>query len=253
MKILVAVKRVVDCNIKVHPRADEKDVETTGLKMTMNPFDEIAVEAAVRLKEEGKATEVVAVSVGPAKAADTLRSAMAIGADRAVHVLLDATVEPLTIAKILAAVAKKEAPDLILMGKQAVDNDANQVPQMLSALLSLPVATHVSKLALDGTTLQVTSETDDGLVTLKGELPAVVSADLRLAEPRYVTLPSMMRAKKKPIETLAADSCGVELARKTEILEITEPKKARAAQKLANVDELISRLVADKKLAKEGA
>ena len=253
MKILVAVKRVVDCNIKVHPRADGKDVETTGLKMTMNPFDEIAVEAAVRLKEEGKATEVVAVSVGPAKASDTLRTAMAIGADRAVHVLLDATVEPLTIAKILASVAKKEAPDLILMGKQAVDNDANQVPQMLSALLSVPVATHVSKLALDGTTLQVTSETDDGLVTLKGELPAVVSADLRLAEPRYVTLPSMMRAKKKPIETLAADTLGVDLTRKTAILEITEPKKARAAEKLANVDELISRLVADKKLTKEEA
>ena len=253
MKILVAVKRVVDCNIKVHPRADGKDVETTGLKMTMNPFDEIAVEAAVRLKEEGKATEVVAVSVGPAKASDTLRTAMAIGADRAVHVLLDATVEPFTIAKILASVAKKETPDLILMGKQAVDNDANQVPQMLSALLSVPVATHVSKLALDGTTLQVTSETDDGLVTLKGELPAVVSADLRLAEPRYVTLPSMMRAKKKPIETLAADSLGVDLTRKTAILEITEPKKARAAEKLANVDELISRLVADKKLTKEEA
>ncbi len=251
MKVLVAVKRVVDCNVKVHPSSDGKSVETAALKKSMNPFDEIALEEAVQLKERGKASEVVAVSVGEAKAADTLRTALAIGADRAIHVVLDTIVEPFTIAKILAKVAEKEAPDLILLGKQAVDNDANQVSQMLSALLSFPIATHVSHIEIDGNSITVRSETDDGLAELKGELPAVVSADLRLAQPRYVTLPSMMRAKKKPIETIDAQSLGIDLARKTEILEVTEPRKARAAQKLSSVDELISRLVADKKIVRE--
>jgi len=245
MKVLVAVKRVVDCNVKVHPASDGKSVETAALKKCMNPFDEIAVEKAVQLKEAGKATEVVALSIGDAKAADTLRTALAIGAD------LDAIVEPFTIAKILAKVAQKESPDLILLGKQAVDNDANQVSQMLSALLDLPIATHVSHIEIDGNTIAVRSETDAGLAELKGELPAVVSADLRLAQPRYVTLPSMMRAKKKPIEAIDAQSLGVDLARKTQILEVTEPRKERAAEKLSSVDELIARLVADKKIVRE--
>ena len=251
MKVLVAVKRVVDCNVKVHPASDGKSVETAALKKSMNPFDEIAVEKAVQLKEAGKATEVVALSIGDAKAGDTLRTALAIGADRAVHVVLDAIVEPFTIAKILAKVAQKELPDLILLGKQAVDNDANQVSQMLSALLDLPIATHVSHIDIDGNTITVRSETDAGLAELKGELPAVVSADLRLAQPRYVTLPSMMRAKKKPIEAIDAQSLGVDLVRKTQILEVTEPRKERAAEKLSSVDELIARLVADKKIVRE--
>ncbi len=251
MKVLVAVKRVVDYNVKVHPRADGKDVETAGLKMSMNPFDEIAVEAAVRLKEEGKVSEVVAVSVGDAKAADTLRVAMAIGADRSVHVLLDTTVEPFTIAKVLAKVASEEKPDLILLGKQAIDNDANQVSQMLSALLNMPIATHASRLELHESELHVWRETDEGTEQVAAQLPAVVSAELRLSQPRYVTLPSMMRAKKKPIRTISANETGIDLTRRTTILEVSEPRKERAGEKLESVDSLIDKLVNEKKVLRE--
>ena len=253
MKVLVAVKRVVDYNVKVHPRADGEDVELTGLKMSINPFDEIAVEAAVQLKEAGKASEVVAVSIGPEKAADTLRVAMAIGADCAVHVRLEPTVEPFTVARILEAIVRQEAPDLVLTGKQAIDNDAGQVTAMLSALLGWPVATCVSKIELADKVLTVCQESDAGLKHLTAELPAVLSADLRLAEPRYVTLPSMMKARKKPIETVDAATLGIDLARKTEICNVTEPNRERASEKLDSVDELLFKLIHEKKVIKEMA
>lgn len=239
MKILVAVKRVVDYNVKVHPLADKSDVDTSTAKMSMNPFDEIAVEAAVRLKEKGAADEVVAVGIGPAKTLDTLRVALAMGADRAVHVQTDAFVEPLAVAKTLAAVAKKETPDLILLGKQAIDNDAAQVPQMLSALLDLPVAVCATSIAVEGGKVTVSRETDEGLLTVSASLPAVVSADLRLAEPRYVTLPSMMKAKKKPVETVDIASVGVDLARRVILKSVEEPAGRTGGVKLASVDELI--------------
>lgn len=239
MKILVAVKRVVDYNVKVHALADHSDVDIATAKMSMNPFDEIAVEEAVRLKEAGKADEIVAVSIGPAKTADTLRVAMAMGADRALHVVCDERIEPINVAKILAAVARRENPDLILMGKQAVDNDAGQVPQMLSAMLETPVAINASGLELDGTRLSVLRETDAGLMRVAADLPAVVSADLRLAEPRYVTLPKMMKAKKKPIEEVAAAELEPNLAKTLELVSVVDPEARAAGVKLESVDALV--------------
>lgn len=240
MRILVAVKRVVDYNVKVHVLPDHSDVDTANVKMSMNPFDEIAVEQAVRLKEAGKASEVVAVSIGPDKTVDTLRVALAMGADRAVHIKhADTKMEPLAVAKLLASVVKREQPGLVLLGKQAIDNDAGQVPQMLSAMVDMPVAINVSGLELDGTSITCVRETDNGLMTVAGELPAVVSADLRLAEPRYVTLPNMMKAKKKPVEAVEAAELADIGAKSVEMTEAVEPPARSAGVKLNSVDELI--------------
>lgn len=239
MKILVAVKRVVDYNVKVHVLPDHSDVDIATAKMSMNPFDEIAVEAAVRLKEKGVADSVVAVSIGAAKTVDTLRVALAMGADRAVHVTCDEQLQPLAVAQVLKAVAEREAPDLLLFGKQAIDNDAGQVPQMVSAMLNLPVAINVSELAVEGARVTAVRETDTGLMRVAADLPAVVSADLRLAEPRYVTLPNMMKAKKKPVDVIAASELGLDLADRLKRTEVTEPAARAAGQKLANVDALV--------------
>lgn len=242
MKILVAVKRVVDYNVKVHPLADNSDVDIANAKMSMNPFDEIAVEASVRLKEKGIANEVVALSIGPDKTVDTLRVAMAIGADRSIHIKAEPVLDPITIASLIASIARREQPDLILMGKQATDNDAAQVPQMVSAMLDMPVATFVNKIDVEGTTLTVTSETDAGLMRMKASLPAVISADLRLAEPRYVTLPSMMKARKKPVEVIEAASLGIDTARRTTLISVVEPPSRAAGVEVKSVDELIDKL-----------
>lgn len=240
MRILVAVKRVVDYNVKVHVLPDHSDVDTANVKMSMNPFDEIAVEQAVRLKEAGQADEVVAVSIGPDKTVDTLRVAMAMGADRAIHIKHpDAKIEPLAVAKLLAAVAKREEAALVLLGKQAIDNDAGQVPQMLSALLDWPVAINVSSLQLEGSKITCVRETDTGLMKVEGELPAVVSADLRLAEPRYVTLPNMMKAKKKPVDAIEAADVADIGKRTLDLQEVIEPPARSAGVKLNSVDELI--------------
>ncbi len=240
MRILVAVKRVVDYNVKVHVLPDHSDVDIANVKMSMNPFDEIAVEQAVRLKEAGKADEVVAVSIGPDKTVDTLRVALAMGADRAVHIKHDDTkLEPIAVAKLLAAVVKREEPGLVLLGKQAIDNDAGQVPQMLSALVDMPVAINVSGIELDGTKITCVRETDTGLMKVEGELPAVVSADLRLAEPRYVTLPNMMKAKKKPVDAVEAAELADIGARTVQMIEAVEPPARSAGVKLNSVDELI--------------
>ena len=238
MRILVAVKRVVDYNVKVHVLPDHSDVDTANVKMSMNPFDEIAVEQAVRLKEAGQADEVVAVSIGPDKTVDTLRVAM--GADRAIHIKHpDTKIEPLAVAKLLAAVAKREEAALVLLGKQAIDNDAGQVPQMLSALLDWPVAINVSSLQLEGSKIVCVRETDTGLMKVEGELPAVVSADLRLAEPRYVTLPNMMKAKKKPVVAIEAAEVADIGQRSLELQEVIEPPARSGGVKLNSVDELI--------------
>ncbi len=239
MKILVAVKRVVDYNVKVHALADHSDVDIASAKMSMNPFDEIAVEQAQRLKEVGKADEVVVVSIGPAKTVDTLRVAMAMGADRALHITTDERFEPVAVARLLACVCRRENPDLILMGKQAIDNDAGQVPQMLSAMLDMPVAINASGLELDGARLTVLRETDAGLLRVAADLPAIVSADLRLAEPRYVTLPNMMKAKKKPVETIAAADLEPNLPQSLQLVNVVDPPARTAGVKLASVDELI--------------
>ena len=239
MKIFVAVKRVVDYNVKVHVLADHSDVDIASAKMSMNPFDEIAVEQAVRLKEAGKADEVVAVSIGPAKTVDTLRVAMAMGADRAVHVVCDEALEPVAVARVLAAVARRETPDLLMFGKQAIDNDAGQIAPMVSAMLDMPVAINVSAIELDGTRLTVVRETDTGLMRVAADLPAVLSADLRLAEPRYVTLPNMMKAKKKPVATIAVEELGCDIARRNTRLEVVEPPARAAGTKLESVDALL--------------
>ena len=243
MRILVAVKRVVDYNVKVHVLPDHSDVDTANVKMSMNPFDEIAVEQAVRLKEAGKADEVVAVSVGPDKTVDTLRVALAMGADRAIHIKHpDVKMEPIAVAKLLAGIVNREQPGLVLLGKQAIDNDAGQVAQMLSALTDMPVAINVSGLEIDGEKIVCVRETDTGLMKVEGSLPAVVSADLRLAEPRYVTLPNMMKAKKKPIESLEAADLADIGEKSVQMLEVVEPPARSAGVKLNSVDELIDAL-----------
>jgi len=239
MKILVAVKRVVDYNVKVHALPDHSGLDIATAKMSMNPFDEIAVEAAVQIKEKNPGTEVVAVSIGAGKTADTLRVALAMGADRAIHVESEALLQPLSVARVLARVAQDEKPDLIVTGKQAIDNDASQVPSMLSAMLDMPVATCVNKIDIDGGAVTVVRETDEGMMTVKADLPAVVSADLRLAEPRYVTLPSMMKAKKKPIAVVKAAEMGLDLADRLTMLEVVEPAGRSAGVKLGSVDELV--------------
>ena len=244
MKVLVTVKRVVDFNVKVRVRPDGSGVDTANVKMSMNPFDEIAVEEAVRLKERGVATEIVAVSCGPAAAQETLRTALAIGADRAILVQSDAELQPLAIAKLLAAVVAKESPQLVILGKQAIDDDSNQVGQMLAALLDWPQATFASKVDIDGKAGRATvkREVDGGLETVEVALPAVITADLRLNEPRYATLPNIMKAKKKPLETLDAASLGVDVRPRLRTVKVVEPAKRKGGGRVADVAELVAKL-----------
>ena len=242
MKVLVPVKRVVDYNVKVRVKADETDVDLANVKMSMNPFDEIAVEEAVRLKEKGVVTEVVVVSCGPAASQDTLRSAMAMGADRGILVESNAELQPLAIAKLLKAVCDKETPSLVICGKQAIDDDSNQTGQMLGALMDWPQATFASKVELAGDKVTVTREIDGGLETLAMPLPAVVTTDLRLNEPRYATLPNIMKAKKKPLDTLAADSLGVDITPRLKTIKVSEPPKRGGGIKVADVADLLNKL-----------
>ncbi|OIQ87942.1 electron transfer flavoprotein subunit beta [mine drainage metagenome] len=242
MKVLVAVKRVVDYNVKVRVKSDGSGVDLAGVKMSMNPFDEIAVEEAMRLREAGSATEVVAVSCGVAACQETLRTALAIGADRGVLVQTDVELQPLAVAKLLKAVVDKEQPQLVILGKQAIDDDCNQTAQMLAALLGWGQATFASKVVVDGAQLQVTREVDGGLETVGVALPAVVSTDLRLNEPRYVTLPNIMKAKKKPLDTLTPDALGVDVAPRLKTLKVVEPAKRGAGVKVPDVATLVAKL-----------
>ena len=242
MKVLVPVKRVVDYNVKVRVKADETDVDLANVKMSMNPFDEIAVEEAVRLKEKGIVSEVVAVSCGPAACQDTLRSAMAMGADRGILVESNEELQPLAVAKLLKAVCEKEGPSLLICGKQAIDDDSNQTGQMLAALMDWPQATFASKVELAGDKVTVTREIDGGLETLAMSLPAVVTTDLRLNEPRYATLPNIMKAKKKPLDTIAADSLGVDTAPRLKTIKVSEPPKRAGGVKVADVADLLNKL-----------
>jgi electron transfer flavoprotein beta subunit len=242
MKILVPVKRVVDYNVKVRVKSDGSGVDIANVKMSMNPFDEIAVEEAVRLKEKGVVTEVIAVSAGPAQCQETLRTAMAIGADRGILVETDAELQPLAVAKILKALVDKEQPGLVILGKQAIDDDCNQTGQMLAALADLPQATFASKVELAADSATVTREVDGGLETLKLTLPAVVTTDLRLNEPRYVTLPNIMKAKKKPLETVKPDALGVDVAPRIKTLKVAEPPKRSAGIKVPDVATLVDKL-----------
>ena len=242
MKILVAIKRVVDFNVKVRVKADGTGVETANVKMSMNPFDEIAIEEAVRLREAGTATEVVAVSCGAAACQETLRTALAIGADRGILVQTDVELQPLAVAKLLKSIALKETPKLVILGKQAIDDDANQTGQMLAALLGWPQATFASKVKISGENAEVTREVDGGLETLSVKLPAVVTTDLRLNEPRYVTLPNIMKAKKKPLETLTPDALGVDVKPRLATLKVVEPPKRKAGVKVADAKALVDKL-----------
>jgi len=242
MKILVPVKRVVDYNVKVRVKSDGTGVDIANVKMSMNPFDEIAVEEAVRLKEKGAASEVIAVSCGVAQCQETLRTAMAIGADRAIHVQSDAQLQPLAVAKLLKALVDREAPGLVILGKQAIDDDANQTGQMLAALADVAQATFASKVEVSGDTVNVTREVDGGMETLALNLPAVVTTDLRLNEPRYVTLPNIMKAKKKPLETLAPEDLGVDVAPRLKTLKVAEPPRRGAGVKVPDVATLVDKL-----------
>ena len=242
MKILVPVKRVVDYNVKVRVKSDGTGVDIANVKMSMNPFDEIAVEEAVRLKEKGAATEVIAVSCGVAQCQETLRTAMAIGADRAILVQTDEELQPLAVAKLLKALVDKEQPGLVILGKQAIDDDANQTGQMLAALADLPQATFASKVELAADKVTVTREVDGGLETLELTLPAIVTTDLRLNEPRYVTLPNIMKAKKKPLETVTPADLGVDAAPRLKTLKVAEPPKRGAGVKVPDVATLVDKL-----------
>jgi electron transfer flavoprotein beta subunit len=244
MKIVVAVKRVVDYAVKIRVRSDGSGVELANVKMSMNPFDEIAVEEAVRIKEKGGSHEVVAVSVGPAKAQETLRTALAIGADRAILVETpeSAVVEPLAVAKILRGVIAAEGPDLVILGKQAIDDDCNQTGQMLAALQGWPQGTFASKVALDSGGVAVTREVDGGLETVSLKLPAIITTDLRLNEPRYPSLPNIMKAKKKPLDTKKPEDFGVDITPRLKVLKTTEPPQRKAGVKVADVAELVAKL-----------
>ncbi len=242
MKILVSVKRVVDYNVKVRVKSDGSGVDIANVKMSMNPFDEIAVEEAVRLREAGKATEIIAVSCGVTQCQETLRTAMAIGADRAILVETDADLQPLAVAKIMKALVDREKPQLVLMGKQAIDDDANQTAQMLAALAGLPQATFASKMTVEGDSAQVVREVDGGLETLSVKLPAVVSVDLRMNEPRYVTLPNIMKAKKKPLETIKPADLGVDPAPRIKTLKVADPPTRQAGIKVPDVATLVAKL-----------
>jgi electron transfer flavoprotein beta subunit len=242
MKVLVPVKRVVDYNVKIRVKSDGTGVELANVKMSMNPFDEIAVEEALRLKEAGKATEVVVVSIGPAQASETIRTALAMGADRGILVKADQTVEPLAVAKILKAIVDAEKPGLVIMGKQAIDDDSNQTAQMLAALLGWAQGTFASKLAIDGDTISVTREVDGGLQTLKLKAPAIISTDLRLNEPRYASLPNIMKAKKKPIDEKTPDAFGVDIKPRLQVVKTAEPPGRKSGVKVASVAELVGKL-----------
>jgi electron transfer flavoprotein beta subunit len=242
MKVLVSVKRVIDYNVKVRVKADGTGVETANVKMSMNPFDEIAMEEAVRLKEAGVATEIVAVSCGAQACQETLRTALAIGADRAILVETTEDLQPLAVAKLLKAVCQKEAPRLVILGKQAIDDDANQTGQMLAALLGWPQATFASKVVVEKEQAKVTREVDGGLETISIKLPAIVTTDLRLNEPRYVTLPNIMKAKKKTLETLKPDALGVDVAPRLQTLKVTEPPKRKAGVKVPDAKALVDKL-----------
>ena len=243
MKILVPVKRAVDKDVKIRVKADGSGVELGNVKMSMNPFDEIAVEEAIRLKEAGKATEIVCASIGPQQAAETIRTALAMGADRGILVKTDGSaVEPLAVAKILKAIADAEQPGLIILGKQAIDDDCNQTGQMLAALLGWPQGTFASKVVLDGDAIMVTREVDGGLQTVKLKMPAIVTTDLRLNEPRYASLPNIMKAKKKPIDDKTAADYGVDTKPRLEVVKTTEPPVRKAGVKVKTVAELIDKL-----------
>jgi electron transfer flavoprotein beta subunit len=248
MKLLVPVKRVVDFNVKVRVKSDGTGVETAGVKMSMNPFDEIAVEEAVRLKEKGAATEIVAVSLGVAQCAETIRTALAMGADRGILVETDAELQPLIVAKLLKALVEREQPRLIIMGKQAIDDDMNATGQMLAALLGWPQGTFASKVVIEGDTLTVTREVDGGLETLALSLPAIITTDLRLNEPRYASLPNIMKARKKPIETIKPADLGVDPAPRLKLLKVAEPPKRKAGQKVGSAAELVAKLRSEAKV-----
>jgi len=242
MKILVPVKRAIDKDIKIRVKADGSGVELANVKMSMNPFDEIAVEEAIRLKEAGKATEIIAVSIGPQQAAETIRTALAMGADRGILVKSDAYVEPLSVAKILKAVIDAEKPGLVIMGKQAIDDDCNQTGQMLAALTNWPQGTFASKLGVEGGDISVTREVDGGLQTVKLKGPAIVTTDLRLNEPRYASLPNIMKAKKKPIDEKSPEAFGVDVKPRLEVLKTVEPPGRKAGVKVKTAAELVGRL-----------
>ena len=242
MKILVPVKRVVDYNVKVRVKSDQTGVDIANVKMSMNPFDEIAVEEAMRMKEKGVATEVIAISCGVAQCQETLRTAMAIGADRAILVETDVELQPLAVAKLLKALVDREQPQLVILGKQAIDDDANQTGQMLAALADLPQATFASKVEVAGDKVNVTREVDGGLETVSLSLPAVITSDLRLNEPRYVTLPNIMKAKKKQLDTLKPEELGVDVAPRLKTLKVSEPPKRSAGVKVPDVATLVEKL-----------
>jgi electron transfer flavoprotein beta subunit len=242
MKILVAVKRVIDYNVQIRIKEDGSGVVTDNVKMSTNPPDDNAIEEAVKIKEAGKATEVVAITIGEEKAQETVRKALAVGADRGIHVKVDNNLEPLAVSKILQKIVDKEKPDLVFMGKQAIDDDCNQTGQMLSALLNWPQATFASKIEVKEKSLEVTREIDEGLETIEINLPAIVTCDLRLNEPRYASLPNIMKAKKKPIEEISAADLGVDTAPRVEQIKVEEPPKRKAGIKVANVAELVQKL-----------
>jgi electron transfer flavoprotein beta subunit len=242
MKVLVPVKRVVDYNVKVRVKSDGSGVELANVKMSMNPFDEIAVEEAIRLKEKGKVTEIIAVSIGPQQAQETIRTALAMGADRGILVKMDTGPEPLAVAKLLKAVVAQEGPDLVILGKQAIDDDANQTGQMLAAMLGWPQGTFASKVEIGDAGLEVTREVDGGLQTLSLKLPAIVTTDLRLNEPRYASLPNIMKAKKKPIAETSPDQLGVDVAPRLKVLKTVEPGGRKAGVKVGSVAELVGKL-----------
>lgn len=245
MKVLVPVKRVVDYNVKVRPKADGSDVDIANVKMSMNPFDEIAIEEAVRLNEAGTASEVVAVSLGVSQCQDTLRTALAMGAHRAVLVETEAVLQPLAVAKLLKAVVEKEEPSLVILGKQAIDDDCNQTGQMLAALLGWSQGTHASKVEVGDGEVTVTREVDGGLETVVLKLPAIITTDLRLNEPRYVKLPNIMKAKKKPLEKLTPEELGVDPSPRLKTLKVTEPPAREGGAKVASVEELVAKLKND--------
>jgi electron transfer flavoprotein beta subunit len=247
MKVLVPVKRVVDYNVKIRVKSDGTGVELANVKMSMNPFDEIAIEEAVRLKEKGIVTEIVAVSVGPTKSQETIRTALSMGADRGILIETGETdiVEPLAVAKLLKALIATEQPSLVILGKQAIDDDCNQTGQMLAALMGWPQATFASKIVIDGSTAHITREVDGGLETLKMPLPAIVTTDLRLNEPRYPSLPNIMKAKKKPLDIKKAADFGVDIANRLKVVKTTEPAGRKAGVKVASVAELVQKLKSD--------
>jgi len=244
MKILVPVKRVIDYNVKPRVKMDGTGVDLANVKMSMNPFDEIAVEEAIRLKEKGVATEIVAVSIGEQKAQETLRTALAMGADRAILIVSETEVEPLGVAKLLAKIVEEEAPGLVILGKQAIDDDSNQTGQMLAALIGRPQGTFASKVEVEGDSVKVTREVDGGLETVSLKTPAIVTTDLRLNEPRYASLPNIMKAKSKPLAVKSPGDFGVDVARRLETLKVSEPAKRQAGIKVGSVDELVERLKA---------